>query len=164
MTISLRFVLVFTLVVVLGACGGEPADVSGEYSVALTYDANGCAIEGWTEGDSLSGIPVTIAQEGAEVSAEVGGLIAVFLDFGFGSNVYEGTVDGSSIDLDLFGTIPLQDGNCTYTINSSIDATLQGDSLVGEIRYTAATNDNPDCASVDGCVSVQRFNGNRPPQ
>lgn len=158
-----RLVLV-SMLAVLGACGGDPADVAGEYTIALTYDANGCGLEGWTEGQSLSGIPVTITQEGTAASAEVGGVAALFLQLGFGSNVFEGTVDGSSIELDLFGTTPQQDGNCTYTINSTIDAELEGDSLVGQIRYVAATNDNPDCVSVEGCVSVQRFNGNRPPR
>ena len=41
---------------------------------------------------------------------------------------------------------------------------MDGDVLVGEIRYTLATNDNPDCAAYEGCVTHQALNGTRPPR
>ena len=44
-----------------------------------------------------------------------------------------------------------------------IDATIDGDFLSGEIRYEAATVDVPACEPLDGCASVQAFNGTRPP-
>jgi hypothetical protein len=54
--------------------------------------------------------------------------------------------------------------DCTFTFNSEIHATIDGDVLTGEIDYLSATNGNPDCAAVASCRSLQNFNGTRPPR
>jgi hypothetical protein len=149
---------------VLGCGGGEPADISGEFTVGVTNRENGCNFQDWVEDEMTPGIPVTITQEGADASADVGGLVGVFLDLAFGSSVYTGEVDGDAFELTLFGTVSQSQGNCTFTFNSTIDAVASGDTTQGEIRYEAATNGNPDCADLEGCVSRQEFTGSRPPR
>ena len=49
-------------------------------------------------------------------------------------------------------------------LNGVIDASLKGDVLQGEIDYRGVTNKNPDCGSLEGCLSFQDFNGTRPPR
>ena len=148
---------------VYGGCGGDPVDATGSYSIAVTNRANGCEFDNWNEGDTASNIPVTVAQDGDEVTATVEGLTGGFLSLALGSNVFAGTVEGNDLSLTLFGTTSTNEGNCTYTINAVLDGTLEGDVLQGEIRYESATNGNPDCAAIEGCASVQDFNGTRPP-
>ena len=149
-------------VIACAACGGT-ANVAGDYTMALTNHDNGCNLGNWTVGDMFTGIPVTITQSGSDVTADVGGLARAALDAGLGGHVYNGNVDGNDVDLNLFGTRSLTQGNCTYTYNSEIAGALSTDTLSGEIHYTAATNNNPDCSTIQGCLSVQSFNGIRPP-
>ena len=151
------------LFVACAACGGSDANVEGDYSIALTNRENGCNFPNWTVGETAANIPVVIVQVGNEVDATVNGLAGAALDFSFGSRTYEGTVDGDDLLLDLQGSRAQSMGNCAFTYNSTIDARLQGDALTGRIDYTTASNGNTDCAPIDGCVSVQEFNGTRPP-
>lgn len=158
-------ILATLLVVLAAACGSsEPADVAGNYTIALTNRDNGCDLANWTVGEQASGIPVVITQEGANATADVQAGAGFILDAALGSSVYTGDVDGSNLFLELFGNRPQQQGNCSFTFNSEIDASLIGDTLTGRINYKAATNDNPDCTALEGCVSFQEFNGTRPPQ
>jgi hypothetical protein len=153
------------IALVLVACGGgDPADVAGDFTIAVTNRDNGCDLENWTVGDQASNIPVTITQDGSDVTATVGAGAGFILDLALGDNVFTGTVDGDDLLLELFGTRGQQQGNCSFTFNSTIDATITGDVLTGTIDYRAATNDNPDCAALEGCRSFQEFNGTRPPQ
>jgi hypothetical protein len=151
------------LISVLAACGGDPANVEGTYSIALTNRDNGCDFANWTEGETSANIPVVIDQVGTEVDATVEGLTGTFLDLAFGGHVYEGSIDGDDLLLELIGSNAQQMGNCAFTYNSTIDATLSTDTLTGRIEYTSVTNGNPDCVPLDGCVSFQDFNGTRPP-
>jgi hypothetical protein len=148
---------------VLAACGG-PANVAGTWTVDLTNRDNGCNLGNWTVGDTTNGIMVDITQASGDATANVNGVGGAALDLGVGGHTYTGPVNGEDIDLELFGTRPHSQGNCTYTYNSEILATLSGNSLSGEIHYTAATNNNPDCATIQGCLSVQEFAGVRAPQ
>jgi hypothetical protein len=152
----------FIWVLACVSCGGT-ANVAGDYTVALTNHDNGCNLNNWTVGNTASGIPVTITQAGADATADVGGLAQVALDGGLGGHVFTGPVNGDDIDLTLFGTRSFNQGNCTYTYNGEIIGTLSGNTLDGEIHYSAATNSNPDCSSLQGCVSIQAFSGVRPP-
>lgn len=155
--------ILFTLLAVAAVGCGEPDNVAGSYTIAITNGANGCNIANWTEGDTSQGIPVTITQDGESATAVVEGLPSIGLALLFGSSSFQGEVSGSSLDLNLYGSNSFSEGNCTYTYNGRIEAELTGDILTGEIRYRAATVDNPDCAPIEGCVSIQRFNGTRPP-
>lgn len=148
----------------MAACGGSDVDAAGDYTINVTNRENGCGFDNWTEGETASGIPLAITQSDGEISGEVGGGAGVFLGVVLGSNIFEGQVSGDEIDMTLFGTTSVTEGNCTYTVNAIFDGQLDGDVMTGEIRYTSATNDNPDCADVEGCVSRQELNGARPPQ
>ena len=44
-----------------------------------------------------------------------------------------------------------------------LGALLGSSDFSGTIDYTPDTNGSPECAAVEGCMAVQRFNGNRPP-
>ncbi|MBP9085499.1 MAG: hypothetical protein KBG15_05235 [Kofleriaceae bacterium] len=148
----------------LTGCSSDPADVAGAFSISLTNRENGCALTNWTVGAQSQGVPVTITQNGATASADVGGVGRIALDLLLGNHVYQGDVDGSDIALKILGSRAGLQGTCAYTLNSQIDATLAGDALAGTIKYTAATNGNADCGTLTGCVSTQDFNGTRPPR
>jgi len=148
----------------LAACGSDPANVAGEYSLSLTSRENGCNLENWIEGSTASAIPLSVTQDGSDVTAVVSGPVwAAFLDIWLGSHTFHGKVSESDVKLTLFGNTSFHQGNCTYTLNCTLDARSQGDLLQGDILYQAATNDNPDCASLEGCTSRQEFNATRPP-
>ena len=158
-------ILATLLPCVLVACGGgDPADVAGDYTIALTNRDNGCNLENYVEGNTSTNIPVVLSQEGGTATADVMGGAGVVLDLALGSHTYEGDVDGDDLFLELFGTRSQTQGNCTFTFNSEIDASISGDTLPGVINYKAATVGNPDCAPLEGCVTFQEFNGTRPPQ
>jgi hypothetical protein len=152
----------------LAACGSDdPADVAGDYTVAITNRDNGCELTPWTVGDSASGISVTITQDAKNkdsATATVGGVAQVFLIALAGGNTFTGSVDGDHVELKAVGTIPRSTGNCTYTYNATIDGDLDGDALTGKIHYQAATNNGTDCGTKTGCESLQDFNGTRPPR
>lgn len=138
--------------------------MAGDYTIALTNRDNGCNLANWTVGEQSSNIPVVIAQDGSTATANVMAGAGVVLDLALGSHLYEGEIDGDELFLELFGSRSQTQGNCTFTFNSEIDASIDGDTLTGVINYQAATVGNPDCAPLEGCVSFQEFNGTRPPQ
>ena len=148
------------------ACGSDdsPVDATGDYTIAITSGANGCNFVNWDEGNSSSGIQLAIVQEDTGTTATVGGLSALFLDLLQGSHVFTGDVSGDHLLLELFGTREQEIEGCTHFVNSTMDATLSGDVLIGTLTYTMADNGAPECAALVGCESVQDFNGTRPPQ
>lgn len=148
----------------LAGCGGsDPADVHGDYTIAVTNRTNGCDLTNWTEGNTASGIAVEITQNGGSASAEVMGTVGGLLDVWLGSRIFTGSVDGSHLDLRLTGETTFATGECDYTMDAVIDGDLDGDVLTGEIRYEAQTDGDPDCGDLTGCTSIQEFNGTRPP-
>lgn len=151
------------LLAILAGCGSSPVDAQGNYSISVTNGPNGCNFMNYTVGNSSTGVMVAITQQGTNASADVMGGGGFILDAVLGGHVFTGTVDGDQLDLKLAGTHANQSGNCTYTYNGEIKAALSGDTLTGTIDYVAATNGNSDCASIQGCVTTQDFNGTRPP-
>jgi hypothetical protein len=89
-----------------------------------------------------------------------GGVLGAFLG---GDDVFSGSVDGENIRATRQGTRANTMGNCTYTYNATIDADVNGDTMMGFLSYVPATNGNSDCAAVE-CENIQDFSGNRPPQ
>ncbi|MEM9492226.1 MAG: hypothetical protein AAGC55_23970 [Myxococcota bacterium] len=144
------------------ACGGS-ADFAGEYTISLTNGDNGCQFDDWVEGETSSNIPLTITQSDDALTAEIEGVAAVLLGLFLGTTTFTGEADGDRAELILLGERAFSEGNCSYTFNGVVDLELDGDFISGELRYEAATNDNPDCAALSGCASRQSFNGNRPP-
>jgi hypothetical protein len=153
------------LLLLLGvvACGGDPVDVEGTYSIGLTNRENGCNFDNWTVGQQTTGVDVVITQNGEAAIAEVQGGAGLYLNFAFGSNTFSGSVDGSDVDLFLAGTRSQTMGNCTFTYDGRIAATLSGNALNGTLTYSSNGNDNTDCAAIV-CDSVQEFSGSRPPK
>lgn len=148
----------------LVGCSSSPADVAGDYSVAVTNEDNGCNISNWTVGQSSTGVQVTITQSGSSATAVVMGGGGFALDLLLGVNSFSGKVDGDSMDLLAIGTRAQTMGNCTYTFDGEIAASISGDTISGKINYTTQTNNNTDCATLKTCKSFQNFNGARPPK
>jgi hypothetical protein len=44
------------------ACGDDPADFTGSYTINVTNRANDCGFDNWMEGDTASNITMTITQ------------------------------------------------------------------------------------------------------
>lgn len=146
----------------VSACG-DPVDAAGNYTISVTNRENGCNFANWDEGNSATNIGLVITQDTDAITGTITGFTGAFLDLVLGSHVYTGNVDGDNINLTIFGTRSTTEGNCTYTVNSTMAGALNGDILTGDIRYEAATNGNPDCSTLQGCSSRQQFNGTRPP-
>jgi hypothetical protein len=158
--------LLGALVFAAGLCAGcdeDPADVAGDYSISTTNRENGCNFNDWTEGDTITNVPLMITQSGESLTGEVSGAWGTWLDLVLGSRIFTGKVDGDEVDMTLHGTNSASDGGCTWFVNAHLTGTLSGDVLTGNIRYTPATNGHPDCSTIEGCVSRQEFNGTRPP-
>ena len=154
--------LVAVIGILVAAVGCAPADVAGNYTVNVTNGENGCGFDNW-DGNTAANIPVGITQDGESATATVGGLTATFLDLWLGGHVFNGSVDGSHLELTLTGTRAQSQGACAYTYDAVIDADIDGDVLTGEIRYEAKPNGQADCGTLNGCASVQELNGARPP-
>lgn len=162
------FVLTASTALVAPGCGDSsdstPADVAGNYTIAVTNRDNGCDFANFTPGDSSQNIPFNLVQNGSAVTGTIGGVAGVYVGVILGSNQFEGSVSGNSVTMTLYGTTSATTGNCTYTINATVTGTLTGDALQGRIDYTKQGNGNPDCAAIEGCVTRQDFSGSRPPQ
>ena len=148
----------------LAACGNDPVNAEGTYTISVTNRDNGCNFQSWNVNESASGIQVVINQEGDSANADVMGVTRIYLDAILGSHVFNGSVDGNDLDLAIVGTKSTTMGNCTLTIDSELLSTLNGDVLTGRINYHFHGNGNADCAPYDGCTSFQEMNGTRPPQ
>ncbi len=145
-------------------CSSNPVDVSGTYTIAVTDEANGCNLMNFNQGDSSSNIPVVVTQTGSTMDAKITGGVGAYVTAVLGSSDFSGGVDGSTLNATLFGTRSSTSGGCSYTFNAILDGDLAGDALTGTITYTPKTNGSPDCSSIEGCTSVQNFNGTRPPK
>lgn len=156
-------VLGFSGLTALAGCGDDPVDVAGDYTVSVTNGENDCMFDGWMAGESATNINVSITQNGSSATAEVTGGTGLWLEAVLGDNVFTGSVDGSHVELLLEGSTMGRVGTCDFTINATIDATLDGDFLEGVIRYEPQTDQSVDCETLSTCANVQEFNGNRPP-
>jgi hypothetical protein len=141
-----------------------PVNVTGNYTVDVTNEANGCNIGNWTQGQQSKGIPVAITQQGASVTATVTGLVGAFMVAGIGTNTFAGTLTGAVATMNATGTVQGTQGSCTFTTNASVQATFNGDTMQGTVTYTRVpTMATSACSSLQGCQSVQSFAGARPP-
>jgi hypothetical protein len=143
------------------AAACSDANVAGNYTAAITNRADGCSI-GWNSGDQ-STAAMTVNQSGSDVTLIVNGIPGLFVAGVLGTNTFTGGVDGEDVDLKVVGTAPKTSGNCQFTFNGEVIASQDGDAMSGRVEYRAATNGHADCASREGCLSVQDFNATRPP-
>lgn len=157
-----RSLSIVPVLLLVASCGSDPVDVAGTYTVNLTNGTNGCMVMNWTEGDTTTGVPLTITQDGSSFTATVTGLAATSLDIYPGAHTFTGTVSGSHLDGTLVGRAASM-GSCAYTVNIDLDADLDGDVLTGELHWYADTNSSADCGMYATCSNQQAFNGTRPP-
>jgi hypothetical protein len=153
------------LLVLTAACGGDPTNFTGMYSLSLTNGENGCDFANWEVGASSTGVPIVVTQvEGdADVSIQVQGVAGLLISLLTTEDTTTDSVDGDNLEATIVGTRSTTEGNCTYTVTVTISATLDNDTVTGTIRYSTPTNDAPDCGAREQCRSVQNFNGTRPP-
>lgn len=163
-----RWVGFLLLPLLLAGCGSDGeftsdvADVAGNYTIAVTNGPSSCSFE-WEEGKESTGIEFAITQEGDNLHATLGGVASALFTLLFGSADFDGTVQGNKLELINYGERTAQQGNCSFTYNSTVTATQTGDTIMGTLTYATKTNENPDCAAVE-CAASQRFSGNRPPK
>jgi hypothetical protein len=152
------------LLLAAAGCSSDPANVAGEYNLAVTNGDNGCSVPGFIEGATASGIRMTMTQSGSSISADFNAnATALVLDAALAAHTFTGTVDGNDLDLKIVGQQHFAMGNCTWTADAEATATIDGDVLEGQIDYTARTNEGTDCGALVGCHTIQAFNGTRPP-
>ena len=149
----------------LGCGGGDspPADVAGNYTIAVTNEENACELENWTAGETAMNIPLAVTQSGASVTGTLGGLVATWFDVIVGDHTFEGDVSGATVEMTLFGTRNYTSGGCAATLLVELHGVLSGDLLQGTVRYSFETNGSPECGTLATCANIQRFNGTRPP-
>lgn len=143
--------------------GGIPADFAGDWTLAITNGENGCSFPTWEVGDTATAIPFVVTQSDRNVTGNVQGLAGGYLDLVLGSHTFTGEVTGAYAEMTLYGSRSATEGSCTWTVNATVYADIDGDVITGDIEYTDATNGAPDCGARDGCLTVQHFNGTRPP-
>lgn len=154
--------LVCSIALLLASCESSPADFAGMYTINLTNGANQCDVMGWTVGESSTST-VVITQSDANATVEVQGLARTYLDLVVGAHTFQGTISGDHLDATLTGRAG-SEGSCAYTLMIDLSADLDGDVLIGELRWYARTNNLPDCGVYNTCTNRQSMNGTRPPR
>jgi hypothetical protein len=156
---------ILALVIVAASCGSDaPVDVNGDYTIAVTAQQNGCQIPNWTVGAMSSGIQLSIVQNpgSSALTGSVGGATGLLLSLVLGTNAFTGRISGPTIEALLTGKSFTQ-GDCNYVIQVDLKGQLAGDVLTGTIDFTTSTNHSPSCGVLEGCHSLEAFNGTRPP-
>lgn len=153
------------LALLAASCADDaPVNVAGVYSLNFTPGANGCNLGNW--GNPATGVELDLMQDegSANVTGEVKGLVAIFIVMPFlGTTQFSGRVSGRSIDVLLDGTTMGTQGACTYHGQLHLTGDLAGDILTGTLDITTITNHSVDCGTLEGCHSLETFNGSRPP-
>ncbi len=141
-----------------------PKNMAGNYMIAVTNGANGCGYMNWMENAVSTGVPLTVVQAGAAVTAEITGITGGLVMLATGSRTFTGTVDAAgAFSMVLIGTRAEMQNACTYTRKVFATGSVVGDTIQGTLDYTTATNGSPDCGSLENCHTIQRFSGSRPP-
>lgn len=165
--------LCVSVLVLAGGCGGDdpPADVSGTYALSITNGPNECMVANWTAGqNSVGQVNLVLVQQAdpTRVSGEVmgsSGFVELIFRLAYGSNNFSGTVNGSSLMMELVGGGPAEmTGACTHTRHARAVATLDKDTITGTLYHYFKTNGVPDCGYRTSCNNGQMFNGTRPPK
>lgn len=133
---------------------------AGVYAMTFTNQENGCAFGNWMIG-ATSTAEVTVSVHDDVVVGEPAGTTALFLDAWLGSHTFAGSIAGTKVTLVLAGNKQAIKGQCKYTFDASFEATLEGDSLTGNLLYRARTNNHPSCGTLTGCTTRQSVTGSR---
>jgi hypothetical protein len=169
-----------TTLVATSGCGGDtssgtggsggtapaetPADIAGDYTVALTNHENTCPdVPDTWEGGMTEGVPFSIEQHGVKLTAETMGPSALAFIVRTGTNAFAGEIHDSHFVLTDHGTKEDMYGDCTYTLDVIVEGDLDGDTITGTVTYEPVISDSPACEDYD-CAAVQGFAGARPPK
>jgi hypothetical protein len=151
----------------LAACGDDgPANVAGVYAMNFTAGANGCNLNNWMTGSTLTNVEVDLNQVSgsAEVTGTVKGGVGLFVAIVLGTSDFSGRVSGSDIEVLLTSIYdPTVMGACSFKYQLHLTGTLAGDILTGTLDITTVTNGSADCGAIAGCHSLETFNGSRAP-
>lgn len=155
----------------LVACGGSdgdgvvgpPADVSGNYRIAVKNTDNGCGYANWEIGKTAENIELEVTQTDATAKGQVKGLANFYFAL-LGIGALEGNVSGSSASLTAVGTNSVKQGQCAYFVRATADFTLTGNTINGTMTYRNETNHHADCGVLETCTSQQSVAGSRPPK
>ena len=152
------------LALLCASCADDaPANVAGVYTLNFTAGQNGCNLANWTVGGTSTGVELDLMQSGADVSGEVKQIVGALVAFYVGTAEFSGRVSGRSLDVLLDGTKNYTQNACTFHYQLHLTGDLSGDILTGTLDITTITNHSSDCGALDGCHSVETFNGSRPP-
>lgn len=172
--------LLLTPALALSGCGGDaskgsggaggtgpaesPADLAGDYTVALVNHENTCPdVPDTWEGGMTEGVPFSIEQKGVKLTAETMGASALAFIVRTGSNAFAGEIHGSHFVLVDHGTKLDMYGDCSYTLDVIVEGDLDGDTISGTVTYKPVIDGSSACADYD-CAAVQGFSGTRPPK
>ena len=148
--------------------GGEgelpPVDVAGVYSLTIVNRENGCRFTDWRVDAVANDVPLTLTQDGTDVVGVVGGLIGGYLQLAVGSNQLIGEVHGDDLLLSLVSERQQTEGACVFVPKGTVYGTLNHDTLEGRIEYSYVIITDSGCGDRAECVSIQAFNGTRPPR
>ncbi len=139
---------------------GTPVDVAGEYTVSLTNTSNDCMMP-WKDGATTNGVLFTIRQTGTQLKAEADGDAALSLVLLTGTNLFDGDVHGNGFTLLAQGPTVFSAGNCMYTVNATVEGTIEGNTIHGTLTYAPVVSSDPECAQY-ACAAVEDFTGARP--
>ena len=159
-------VLTSTFLLTLVACGdgAPPVDAAGDYTLAITNQSDTCAFPGFMVGQSLTNTPFSVIQDGTVLVGSMGGVAGGLLDSTLGGNELQGEIEGHVFQLEALGTTEYTEGNCTYRVKATMDGTIDDDMIEGDVTYRRIDNGESDCVALSDCLSLQRFNGTRPPR
>jgi hypothetical protein len=170
--------LLLTPTLAISGCGGDaskgsggsggtgpaetPADIAGDYTVALVNHENTCPdVPDTWEGGMTEGVPFSIEQKGVKLTAETMGVSALAFIVRTGSNAFAGEIHESHFVLVDHGTKLDMYGDCSYTLDVIVEGDLDGDTITGTVTYKPVIDDSSVCADYD-CAAVQGFSGTRP--
>ncbi|CAN5369065.1 hypothetical protein BH09MYX1_BH09MYX1_63440 [soil metagenome] len=120
--------------------------------------------QNWTVGESKTGIPFDVNQNGVDVSGKISGWIGGFLNFIAGTDTLIGTVSANVFTMKILSK-EATDAGCTSKVQIKADGKLVGDAVDGTLTYSyIIISGGAACSTKSTCTSVQTFNGTRPPK
>jgi hypothetical protein len=140
--------------------GGSTASWSGKYTVTITNATNDCNFQTWTLGQMVTGVPITMTDDGTAISAEIGDPAAPFFNTALGTNRLSGSAKGDVATLIANGIRPFTEGTCTYSVSATLSLTRSGETVMGTLSYTKTGG--AGCEAVQGCASTQSVTGSAP--
>jgi len=148
-------------VLALAGCGSDDlgketvlVDVSGAWGGTVRNDSNSCP--GNFNVDETNNIQLTVTQDVAKVSVKLEGVVGVLLNFGFGTDTFNGTLTSDAIDASLLGQKSVVEGTCTFKWTASLKGSVRDAKMNGTVTYKPNPQSG-DCSAIASCSRVQSF-------